>query len=268
MAISISSMRRGSDPTVPPILQIYGPHGIGKTTLAAGAPDPVFAMFEEGLGVLDAANFGLLKAFSELMEVIGALGFDDHDRKTLCLDSLDWLERIVWQETCDRNNWKDIEAADYGKGYTAAMDVWRDVLSGFNMLRNERKMGIILLAHASIRNFKSPETEPYDRYTPKLHESNKGIGANPLLQEAVDCVFFMNWRTSVVTDKTSNNKKDVGHKRGVGGGQRMLYTEERPAFLAKNRYGMPDSIALPDDPSQSWGAVAQHIPFYARQMDG
>lgn len=265
MAISMASLRRGSDPTVPPILIHYGPHGVGKTTFAAGAPDPVFAMFEEGLGVLDVANFGLLKTFLELEEVIGTLACDEHDFKTLCLDSLDWLERVIWQEACDRNNWKDITTPGYGEGYSAALDVWRYVLDGFNTLRNERKMGIILLAHAAIKNFKSPETEPYDRYTPKLHESGKGNGANPLMQEAVDCVFFQNWRVSIVKDKTTANKKDPGRARGVGGGQRVIYTEERPAFMAKNRYSMPDEIILPDDPAGAWNAVAQYIPFYARQ---
>lgn len=264
MAISMASLRRGSV-LAPPTIMIYGPAGIGKTSIAAGAPNPIFAQLEDGLGVLDAPTFGLLKTFRELEEVIGTLAVEDHDFKTLSVDSLDWLERIIWEEACTRNGWASIETPGYGAGYTAALEVWRYLLDGFSTLKSERGMGIILLAHASIREFKNPDTAPYDRYTPKLHESAKGIGANPLLQEHVDCIFFNNWRVSTVKDVTSNNKKDVGHTRGVSGGQRLIYTQERPSALAKNRYSMPPEITLPNDPAQSWATIAQYIPYYAQQ---
>ncbi len=266
MAISMASLQRGADPSVAPVILSYGVAGIGKTSFAAGSPNPYFILLESGLGTLEVANHGLTETWETFMEILGFLATEDHGFKTLVIDSLDWLEKLVWNETCRENGWKDIEAPDYGKGYGAALDVWRNLLSWLNTLRHEKGMGVIFLAHHAIRNFKSPVSEPYDRYTPKLHESNKGIGANPLIQEAVDCIFFHNWRVSVLTDKTTNNKKDVGHKRGVGAGQRIVYTEERPAFLAKNRYSMPDEITLPDDPLQSWNAVASHIPFYAKQM--
>jgi AAA domain len=265
MAISMASMRRSSVLS-PPTLIVYGPEGLGKTTIAAGAPNPVFAQLEDGLGVLDAPTFGLLKSYNEVVEVISALATEDHDRKTLALDSLDWLERLVWQEACSRNGWDNISSPGYGDGYTACLELWRYLLDGFAALRNRRDMGIIFIAHAAVVKFNSPEVAPYDRYTPKLHESAKGVGANPLLREAVDCVFFTNWKTSVVNDKTTNNKKDVGHNRGVGGSQRMLYTEQRPAFIAKNRYSMPAEIMLPNnpDPATVFGAIAQYIPYYAQ----
>jgi hypothetical protein len=262
MPISISTIRRGSD-GIPPRILIYGPSGIGKTTIAAGAPNPIFAQLEDGLGSLDSPTFGLLKTFSEMEEVISALVNEDHEYKTLVVDSLDWLERIVWAETCRRNGWATIESPDYGRGYGAALDVWKYLLDGFSALRDERKMGLVLLAHASIRKFESPETAPYDRYTPKLHESAKGIGANPLLQEHVDCILFNSWMISVVKDRGKGDKPGEGHARGVSGGQRMIYTQERPAFVAKNRFSMPPSISLPDDPALAWPTIAAHIPFYS-----
>ncbi len=32
--------------------------------------------------------------------------------------------------------------------------------------------------------------------------------------------------------------------RALGSGERVLYTAERPAFLAKNRYGLPETLPL------------------------
>jgi hypothetical protein len=248
MAISLASLRRGGE-TRPPRLLIYGVAGVGKTKLAASAPSPVFLQTEDGLGTIDASTFGLLRSFDAVMEALGSLYDETHDFQTVVVDSLDWLEPLIWQHTAALHDQPNIEAFGYGKGYLAAIDVWRSVLEWLNALRNERGMAVILLAHAEIKRFDSPETEPYDRYQPKLHAR-----ASALVQEHVDAVLFANYRVSTI-------KTDVGFKkqvvRGVSGGDRLLHTTERPAFLAKNRFGLPETLPL------SWPELAAKIPFYA-----
>lgn len=180
-----------------------------------------------------------------------ALYNEDHSFQTLVIDSLDWLEPLVWAETIRRNNeanpskqWSSIEDAGYGKGYIATLDVWREYLDGINALRNDKAMAVIQTAHAEVKRFDSPETEPFDRYQIKLHKM-----ASALVQEHADMVLFANFKTSVT-------KSDVGMKkvaRGVGAGTRVLYTEERPAFLAKNRHNLPPELPL------SWGALASSM---------
>ncbi|MBS7790281.1 ATP-binding protein [Roseococcus sp. SDR] len=250
MAISLASLRRGAAP-VPPRLLVYGVAGVGKTSLAASAPDPVFLQTEDGLGTIDMPSFGLLRSYADVQDALDALYSGEHGFRTVVLDSLDWLEPLVWQRTAEINGWKDIEQPGYGKGYLAAQDVWRGFLDGMNLLRSDRGMGIILIAHCDIRRFDSPETEPYDRYVIKLQQR-----AAALVQEHVDAVLFANYRVSTV-------KTDVGFKksvtRGVSGGDRLLHTTERPAFLAKNRFGLPDSMPL------DWPALAAGIPFYTQQ---
>lgn len=245
MAISLSSLRQRSE-SKPPRMLVYGTAGIGKTSLGMAAPAPVFIQTEES--EVNCPTFGLLKTYGEVMEAIGALYGEPHDYRTLVLDSVDWLEPLVWAETCRANNWASIEAAGYGKGYLAALDQWRTLLDGMNALRDERGMTILLIAHCEIKRFDSPETEPYDRYQIKLHSR-----ASALVQEHVDAVLFANYRVSTVKADLGFNKKAV---RGVGGGDRMLYTNERPAFLAKNRYGLPDSLPL------DWPTLAAGIPYF------
>ena len=121
---------------------------------------------EDGLGTISASTFGVLRSFDAVMEALGSLYTEAHDFETLVVDSLDWLEPLVWQHTAQTHNQPDIESFGYGKGYLAALDTWRSFLDGVNALRDERGMGVILIAHAEIKRFDSPETEPYDRYQP------------------------------------------------------------------------------------------------------
>jgi hypothetical protein len=257
VAISISSLTRGGQ-VKPPRILAYATHGIGKTSLAAGAPNPVFLQTEDGLGMLDAPTFGILKSYDELMSAIGELYSQPHDFQTAVIDTLDWAEPLIWSEACRVGGWPNIEAAGFGKGYVAATDIWRCVLDGLNALRDERGMAVILLAHAEIKRLELPDIDPFDRYQPKLHRS-----ASAAVQEHMDAVFFLNYRVSLVrTDPKDKNSK----QRGVGGGQRLLYTTERPSHLAKNRWRMSDVISLPDDPDAMWPEVSSHIPYYAANV--
>ncbi len=248
------NITRKATPKAPRILG-YGPAGIGKTSLVASALDPIILQTEEGANDIDVPRFDLCKTFDEVLEQIGWLATGEHDFKTLGVDSTDWLEPLVWAETCKANGWKSIEEVPYGRGYNAAIDNWKLLLNSFTALRDQRDMSVILLAHYEIKRFDNPQSEPFDRYQPKLHKA-----ASAIIQEWCDDVFFMNWRVSI-------QKAEAGFKktiaRGVGGATRVLYTEERPAFKAKNHHKMPAEIDLPDDPGLIWSAAAQHIPFYA-----
>ena len=97
-------------------------------------------------------------------------------------------------------------------------------------------MAVIQIAHTDIKRFDSPEHEPYDRYVIKLQAR-----ASALLQEHSDVVLFANYRISVSKSDVGFNKKV---SRALGSGARVMHTEERPAFLAKNRYGLPETLPL------------------------
>jgi hypothetical protein len=116
------------------------------------------------------------------------------------------------------------------------------------MLRSERGMTVLILAHSMIQRFDSPEHEPYDRYQPKLHK-----GASALMQEWADCVLFFNYHLATVKSDAGFNKKVV---RAVGQGDRKIHTQERPAFLAKQRYGLDETLPM------DWAEFAAGIPFF------
>jgi hypothetical protein len=241
MAFDLKSISRNDTMSAPRVL-VYGIEGIGKSTFAAGAPDPIFILTEDGLGSLDVEHFPIAQSLDNVMDAIGALYAEDHPYKTVVLDSLDWLEAIIHREMEAKHDAKDLA---YGKGAMIAAQQWRDVLDGLNALRNDKQMTVILLAHNTIKRFDSPEVEPFDRYQPKLQERSSAV-----VREWADAVMFANYKTIVKKDDVGFNKTVA---RGISSGERMLYTTERPAYMAKNRYSLPDIIPM------TWEAFANAI---------
>lgn len=235
MAISLSNVRRGVE-IKPPRILVYGPHGVGKTTFGAQAPAPILVPLEDGAGMLDVPRFPLLKSYAEVVEALNSLGADEHEHQTVIVDSLDWLEPMVQAETCARNGWKDIEQPGYGKGYIACNTVWVEFFSLLQALRDFRNMQVILIAHQEVKTFQDPSTDPYDRYQIKLHK-----GASAIAQEWADAIFFCTFKTIVQKSKGAFNRENV---RGVGHGDRVIYTQERPSHYAKNRYNLPYELPL------------------------
>jgi len=231
----IANVTRGR-PAVPRRTIVYGPGGVGKSTFAASADAPVFIQTEDGLATIDVPRFPLSTRYGDVIAALGELYTEPHDFKTVVVDSLDWLERLIHAEVCAKRGVESIEDIGYAKGFVFALTQWREFLAGLDALRNERGMAVILIAHAAIEKFANPETETYDRFVPRLHRQ-----ASALLQEWADEVLFANYR---VLTRTSNEGFDRKRVQGIGTGERVLRTTERPAHVAKNRLGMPEEIPL------------------------
>ena len=215
---------------------VYGVHGVGKSTFGAMAERPVFIQTEEGLADIECERFPLAGSLADALEALGALYTEEHEYGTVVIDSLDWLERLIWAEVCRKRGVETIEDIGYGKGYVFALTCWREVLAGLDALRADRGMGVVLIAHAQIEKFNNPETDAYDRYAPRLHRL-----ASAIVQEWCDEVLFATYRVHTkATDEGFNRKRVVG----LGSGERVLRTTERPAHLAKNRLGLPEEIPL------------------------
>ena len=251
MALSLSNLVRAKSDK-PPRIVIYGVPGIGKTSLAAEFPDPIFIQTEEGAGNLELTTFadGPLTSAAEVDEAIELLLTGDHKFRTVVLDSLDWFEPMLWAAVCKRNKWTTIEDAGYGKGYVELDADWRYFLGRINALRDQRGMTVIMLAHEEIKSFSDPERDSYDRYRLRLHKR-----AAEMVVEHADVVGFMNYVTTIRKEKAGYNKETA---KASGAGLRTLYLTERPAFTAKNRFDMPDSILVKR--GEGYAALAPYLP--------
>ena len=257
----LSKIQRGRTPK-PPRLLLYGTEGIGKSTFASNAPNTVFIPTEDGLDEIDSAKFPLATAYDQVVTALAELRTQQHDYETVVIDSLDWLERLIFDKLCAEFGVNSIEKVDggYAKGYTYALTFWREILSHLDALRTDRGMVVILIAHAKVEKFEDPESPPYDRYTPRLHKH-----AAALVSEWADAVLFATRRLRTQTEDAGfNRKRTIAHAIGRDGGDRVLRCVGGPACVAKNRYEITQDLPL------AWAAfvaalAAQHQSEGANQ---
>lgn len=252
MALSLNDIQSG--PTLePPRILLYGVQGVGKSGFSANAPSNIFIQTEDGLGSMNVKTFPLAETYEDVIEALNVLVFENHEFKTLTIDSADWLEPLIWDKVCRDKNVNAIDEIGYGKGYKLALTYWREILGGINWLRLNKGMIVIMTAHAVVKKYTNPEGEDYDRYHIKLHE-----GASALCNENFDCVFFANYLTHIKKEQAGFGQEKA---KAIGGTQRFLYTQEHPAYVAKNRYDLPEKIELDKSGAIAWGTLCEHIPY-------
>lgn len=241
----------------PPVLAIfYGSPGVGKSTLAANAPSPIFIGSENGTAFLDVVRFPQPKSFDDVRACIKALINENHEYKTLVIDSLDWMEPLIFQKVIDDvtaqggKNVTNIEHIGYGKGYAFALTHWQSLISDLSMLRERKGMNILLIAHAHVKKIEDPKTQSsYDRYLMKVNDK-----AAAILREYVDVMCYCTFEVHTAKDE---NKKT----RAYGGDERVMHTVYSAAYDAKNRMGLPPELPV------DWDAFIEAYNAGSEQRD-
>lgn len=252
MAFDLLSISKAGTRKKPPLRMIvYGVAGVGKTTFATRPPGTLVLPTEDGLTAIpDVDSFTwedgdgeprrAAKSFAEVKAAAQSLIDNEHDYKHLVLDSADWCEKLIEQEVAAEKGLKEfsLQAKElaYGAGNRFVAQKWATLLQQFDMLRNKRGMAITIVAHAQVKRFDDPTTDAYDRY---LLDLNKESAAT--VSEWADIIGFAGYRISVKEETVGINGKK---KRGLSDGQRYLYTQERPAWVAKSREFLPEAIPL------------------------
>lgn len=215
---------------------IYGAEGIGKSTLAAQFPQPLFIDTEGSTKQLDVARLPAPSSWEMLMQELDFV-INKRPCATLVIDTVDWAEQLCLADLCAKYGKTGIEEFGYGKGWEYEKESFGKFLNKLTEVINAG-INVTLTAHAALRKFEQPdEMGSYDRWEMKL--GNKTTNKiSPLIKEWADIVLFANYKTiSVAVDKD-------GKKHKAQGGKRVMYTQHHPCWDAKNRYGLPEEIPM------------------------
>lgn len=232
---------------------IYGPEGIGKSTLASRFPAPIFIDTEGSTKHMDVARTPRPSSWTMLLEQVRYFKLNPNQCETLVVDTADWAEQLCTLDVCAKGHKEGIEDFGYGKGYIYLFEEYGKFL---NLLEEVVELGInvVVTAHAQMRKFEQPdEMGGYDRWELKLQKKTA-----PLLKEWADMVLFANYKTYVV------NVDDQGVQKGKNkaqGGKRVMYTTHHPCWDAKNRHDLAPEIPF------EYAAIAHCIPT-EHQLNG
>lgn len=217
--------------TRPQKIVIYGAEGIGKTTLAAQTPDPVFIDTEGGTAHLDVRRTQKPADWEELVDLVKEVAATPDICKTLVIDTADWAEAMCVDFICKKYKQPGIEAFGYGKGYSYLMEEFSHLLLACNEVILSGK-NVVITAHAKMRKQELPDEQgAFDRWELKLSKQTA-----PLLKEWPDALLFLNFKTLVVATDSNTHKAQ--------GGKRVIFTSHHPCWDAKNRHNLPEELDL------------------------
>jgi hypothetical protein len=260
--VSLMTRVGRSAPPQPYRMYLHAPEKWGKTSWAAFAPKPLFLMTQGETGLIDLIDFGQvpetahLPAASEspngfqewpaVLANVRAVVSDPHDFETLVVDTANGLERLLSTHVLEtefrgqatgRNSY-----GDYGKGDAACVGHWVRFLQLLDEVRGKRRMNIILLAHTQIKSVKNPEGDDYDQYRPE------GINKLwPLTHKWASVIASGGYHITIKDDKAT------------GGRDRVLRVRATAAYVAGNRYGLPETIPCGGDPAKAYSLFAQQL---------
>lgn len=229
---------------------IIADSGMGKTNLAAAFPKPVFIRAEDGMQGIPADvrpdALPVITSVDDVWEQIGALIKEEHDYKTVVIDSVTALDRLFTQYVIDNDpkRPKSINQANggYGAGVSSVATMHQRVRKGAAMLI-DRGIHVVFIAHADTETIELPDSDPYTRYNMRLHRKSQA----PYLDDA-DVAAFIRLETFTTGDGE--------RKKAISNGDRQIICYATAANVSKNRFGIVDPLYF----EQGTNPLADYIP--------
>ena len=221
------------------IATITGEAGIGKTSLACTFPKPIVIRSEDGLKSVPIASrpdaLELVEDADHLFKQLAAILKEDHDYKTLIIDSITQLDQVFTDKIIseERSETKTLATAmgGYGAGFNALSAMHGRVRKYAQAIHDKRKMNIIFVAHTDMETIDLPDQDPYSRYSLRIHKKS--------LKHYVDNVDLVG---HIKLDMVVKGKDKI--KKAGSNGSRYMVAYTTANCVSKNRYGISDDIQI------------------------
>lgn len=237
-------------PTEQPVMAIIaGEQGLGKTSLGALMPKPVMIRTEDGASAIsgmDVQLFPIAKSINDVYEQIKMLATEDHDFKTLLLDSTTAFDALAVLDVQTRNKTANLSACDggYGGGYHSVRAEHEKLFKFCKRLSQEKNMNIVFISHVETEEMNPPDGEAYTRYNIQLTKT-KSVDCSKVYTNNCDLVAFMKMVTYVVDGKAKSD------------GTRVITCYPSAAHVSKNRYKITEDLQFNEGENPFNGIVKQ-----------
>lgn len=223
------------------ILTICGDAGLGKSSLAATFPKPIFVRCEDGVARVPKsfrpAALPPVRSEDQLWEQLKALVHDDHDYKTCVIDTISAADRMFVSAILKQDGKaKSLPQAlgGYGAGFSALAARHQQVRNAAEMLRMKRGMNVVFLAHTEVGTMRLPDQDDFSRYSLRMTH-DKSL---PPYLDDVDAVGFLRQVMALRGD-------DGERKRVVSSDEREMVMHVTASNVSKNPYGITETITVP-----------------------
>lgn len=229
-----------SKPAMRPVIAtITGDAGVGKTLLSSTFPKPIFIRAEDGMESIPIDKrpdaFPVLEKVDQLWEQLTALIKEDHNYKTLVIDSVTQLEAMFGEHVIEQDPKAPKTLAQacggYGAGYQAVAALHGRVRKAAKILNEKRGMNVVFIAHSDVSTIEPPDQDPYTRYDLRLHKKS----VSPYVDN-VDLVAYVKLETFTTGDGE--------RKKAISSGARVATCYTAAAQVSKNRYGITEDLEV------------------------
>lgn len=241
---------------------VYGPGGVGKSSLISTCPGIVIADVESSTQDLDVTRVEGVTAVSADGSIDQAQSWSNLrawvqqctpvDVPSIGIDSLtraeNWATAYVIKNKKSNENVaaKDsVEDYKYGAGATFVLDEMLRFLGDLDAAFL-RGCNIIMVAHDRIEKFRNPDGSDYFRQEPRLFTSTKGAVRVSLVEPWIE---FLDHLACVTMDVA------VVKGKATGGGSRTIYVSDSPARRAKSRTLPQEPIPFDIGSSVLWDMI-------------
>lgn len=255
---------------------VYGPPGIGKTSLCAHSPSPAFLITDDDTGIIKLKQMGAVpsdifvmkpvpasysneeipsgtgsEGWEYAIEMVEMFAEEDHPYKTLVLDSGSGLQTHSFQHCASMLFGGDINSdandgfMSFYKGYTKSAEAyWKgELLRAVNKVKAAGR-NVILICHSDTKEFRNPAGADFMKVIPDLYKHNWKFTA-----KMAEAIIYLGHSPDTETDKKKQTKAtDAGRFIGV---------VDEGWFEAKNWHNHQDRIEFGETPEESWANLNQ-----------
>jgi len=222
------------------IITICGDAGLGKSSLAATFPKPIFIRAEDGVARIPAefrpAALPVVRTEEQLWEQLKALVHDEHDYKTAVIDTVSAADRMFVQSILKQDGKaRSLNQAlgGYGAGFSALAARHQQVRNAAEMMRIKRGMNVVFLAHTEVGTMRLPDQDDFSRYSLRITH-DKSL---PPYLDDVDAVGFLRQVMALKGDEGER-------KKAVSSNERELVMHVTASNVSKNPYGITEPVAV------------------------